>query len=630
MIMLMHRKYFARKATWSLPAARVALRRPASLLGVLAALAAVLAAATSGFASAAGAKPASTALPVVSGTPQVGKTLGATAGSWSGSPTKYAYQWQYSRDNGSTWSNVGGAVLASFREDSTFKNTVVRVQVTATNSYGSVSAASAKVGPITDAAPLVVAPANTAAPVVSGTAQVGKTLSASTGTWSNGPTGYAYQWQYSNDGSTWQNVNGATVPSFREDSTFQGKVVRVQVTATNGIGSTTVASATAGPIAAPPAPAPAALPQAPANTALPQVSGTAQVGSTLSVTSGSWLGSPTGYAYQWQRCDGAGLSCTPVSGAGGASYALVSADAGATLRAVVTATNAGGSSAATTAATAIVQAAAPAPALSTANLTMFGSWEGSKTAEFADATCHNERITQQSSTVREGTKAATWSTDTSVHCYGDNSNVRVHMLGFPSGKGVNMNNGATYWFTSSIYFPTTANIPSGWYALNEIHQSNSTGCTGPAPFNLDAAGGQWRLIVRGSSSCTNSVFNQTTWGAPVSSDGSSRLSRSFANGVPYTIQKGQWYDFLIGVHASTDSTGWFEAWLNGPTTNGKSVQIVPRTSLQTSYPASNYPMLSTYYPVSGNSTASVIYDGIAFSTDFASLKAWQNSFTHSW
>jgi len=283
-----------------------------------------------------------------------------------------------------------------------------------------------------------------------------------------------------------------------------------------------------------------------------------------------------------------------------------------------------------------VQSGLPPAPTSTAGIAPFGSWEGATmTSEFSDSTCHSDRITWQSTTVREGTKAATWSADTSVHCYNDTNNVRVHMLGWPSGKGVNMNAGATYWFTTSVYFPTTANIPSsGWFALTEIHQNHTTGCAGSAPFNLDAVGAKWRIIVRGYDSCTTTtggaVFNQSVWGTPTSDNGSSRRSYSFANGVPYTVQKGQWYDFLFGVHAATDNSGWFEGWMNGPGTNGKSVQIINRTSLPTSYPASNYPMLSVYYPVSGNSTAQVVYDGVAFSTDFAGLKAWQNSFTHSW
>ena len=38
-------------------------------------------------------------------------------------------------------------------------------------------------------------PVNTTLPVVSGSAQVGAIVSASTGTWSNTPTSYGYQWQ---------------------------------------------------------------------------------------------------------------------------------------------------------------------------------------------------------------------------------------------------------------------------------------------------------------------------------------------------------------------------------------------------------------------------------------------------
>ena len=48
----------------------------------------------------------------------------------------------------------------------------------------------------------------------------------------------------------------------------------------------------------------------PLNTALPTVSGTAQVGQTLSGTVGSWSGASS-FAQQWQRCSGA--SCNPIT-----------------------------------------------------------------------------------------------------------------------------------------------------------------------------------------------------------------------------------------------------------------------------------------------------------------------------
>src|SRR5206468_9375223 len=108
-------------------------------------------------------------------------------------------------------------------------------------------------------------------------------------------------------------------------------------------------------------------------------------------------------------------------GATGASYLLGAADVGFTLRVTVTASNGAGTASATSVPTATVQATSTAP--STAGIFTFGSWEGAtKTSEFSDSTCHSDRITLQSTTVREGTNAATWSADTSVHCYNDTSN----------------------------------------------------------------------------------------------------------------------------------------------------------------------------------------------------------------
>jgi hypothetical protein len=96
-------------------------------------------------------------------------------------------------------------------------------------------------------------------------------------------------------------------------------------------------------------------PSPPVNTGLPVVSGSAQSGQSLSVSSGSWSGStPMSFGYQWRRCDASGGACVDLVGATSASYAVVAGDVGSTLRAVVTASNGGGSASATSAQTAVV------------------------------------------------------------------------------------------------------------------------------------------------------------------------------------------------------------------------------------------------------------------------------------
>jgi hypothetical protein len=90
---------------------------------------------------------------------------------------------------------------------------------------------------------------------------------------------------------------------------------------------------------------------APTNITIPIVSGTAQVGSLLAATTGTWNNSPTSFAFQWKS---AGVNATGATATTN-MYTPVSADIGNTLTVSVTATNsAGSSSAATSAATAAV------------------------------------------------------------------------------------------------------------------------------------------------------------------------------------------------------------------------------------------------------------------------------------
>lgn len=97
---------------------------------------------------------------------------------------------------------------------------------------------------------------------------------------------------------------------------------------------------------------------APAITNAGTISGTPDVGNTLSVTGFTATGSPTPtLTYQWQRDTGSGFSA--ISGATSATYALVEADEGHDVRRQTTATNSEGSATGQT--SAVTVSAAPVP-----------------------------------------------------------------------------------------------------------------------------------------------------------------------------------------------------------------------------------------------------------------------------
>jgi hypothetical protein len=95
---------------------------------------------------------------------------------------------------------------------------------------------------------------------------------------------------------------------------------------------------------------------APTNNGAPSISGTPREGHTLTAGNGSWDNAPTSYSYQWQRCGNTGSGCTAITGASAKTYVLVTADVDHTVRVIVTATNADGSSSANSRVTNLVAA----------------------------------------------------------------------------------------------------------------------------------------------------------------------------------------------------------------------------------------------------------------------------------
>ena len=195
------------------------------------------------------APPTNTVPPTVSGTASIGSTLTAGTGSWDdkgdASPTT-AYQWQYSSDGGSTWTDIAGATNATYVIGDAYGDDRIRVATIRTNAAGSSSRA------VSSGTSAVAYPSatNSVAPTISGTVATGSTLTASTGTWSGSALTYAYQWQSSTDGgSTWNSISGATSATYVVQSSDLSSTIRVRVTATNGNASPVTESSVGTPSA---------------------------------------------------------------------------------------------------------------------------------------------------------------------------------------------------------------------------------------------------------------------------------------------------------------------------------------------------------------------------------------------
>ncbi len=194
-------------------------------------------------AAAVAAPPANTALPTISGTPTVGQTLTATDGTWSNTPTSFAYQWLRCNGGGNSCASVANGTQKTYTLVGADAGSTMRIRVTATNADGSNAVQSAQTAQVA-AATSTAAPKNTAPPTISGTAKVGQQLTADPGSWSGNPTSFAYQWQRCDaDVATCSNLVGATSKTYVIQNAELGYRLRVMVTAKNAKGSATAPSA---------------------------------------------------------------------------------------------------------------------------------------------------------------------------------------------------------------------------------------------------------------------------------------------------------------------------------------------------------------------------------------------------
>jgi concanavalin A-like lectin/glucanase superfamily protein len=192
-------------------------------------------------------------------------------------------------------------------------------------------------------------------PRIVGKPRVGVALRATRGIWTSRPVVYEYRWHRCSAGrAKCRLIAGATRSRYTPSSRDIGTTLRVTVRARNAAGSGRAASRRTRVLQASRTRR-VVRPIPPAVTSYPTVSGTAQVGQTLTATTGSWTGqAPIAYSYQWQRCGSSGGNCNAIGGATATSYTLSSADVGSTIEFTITASNTAGTAAATSAPTAVV------------------------------------------------------------------------------------------------------------------------------------------------------------------------------------------------------------------------------------------------------------------------------------
>ena len=226
----------------------------------------------------------------------------------------FTYQWL--ADD----AEISDATDSSYTVTATDEGNPIHVRVTFTDDAGNEESLTSN--------PVVAATFNsiaTGAPTISGTAQVGQILTASTSDISDSDgldnANFTYQW-ISNDGTEDSHIQNATGSTYTVGADDEGKTIKVRVSFADDrsnpetVTSTATAAVTARPNSA--------------ATGAPTISGTAQVGQMLTVSTSDISDSDglinATFTYQWLADD------TDITDATGSTYTLAAADEGKTVK----------------------------------------------------------------------------------------------------------------------------------------------------------------------------------------------------------------------------------------------------------------------------------------------------------
>jgi len=172
-----------------------------------------------------GSTPANTSVPTISGTSIAGQAVGVDVGLWTDQPTSYSYQWELCNSSDSSCNNINGATGESYTPPVADFGDYLEVNVSATDSTGTSPQLLSLAQVITEP------PINNSAPQITGTAADGETLTASSGSWTQAPSSYSYQWLSCTGGDCIDLPDG-TSSTYVVEAT-PGSQIEVEVVAAN-------------------------------------------------------------------------------------------------------------------------------------------------------------------------------------------------------------------------------------------------------------------------------------------------------------------------------------------------------------------------------------------------------------
>ena len=331
----------------------------------------------------------------------------------------FAYQWLVDG------AEINGATDSSYTLVAADEGKPIEVRVTFTDDAGNEES-------LTSNAVLAARlnSAATGAPTINGMVQVGQTLTASTSgiSDSDGLTNatFTYQW-LSSDGASDSDISGASISTYTLVESDEGKTIKVRVSFTDDRGhqETLTSTATAAVVAR----------LNSAATGAPAISGTVQVGQTLTAST-SGISDSDGltnatFTYQWLSSDGA--SDSDISGASSSTYTLVESDEGKTIKVRVSFTDDRGHQETLTSTPTVAAASAPSPLTGTIHGAP-GSHNGQAVFKFELRFSEDPKEDFSYKTLRDHAFTVTGGTVTGARRLVSGKNLRWEITVQPSGN----------------------------------------------------------------------------------------------------------------------------------------------------------------------------------------------------